>query len=114
MSKKKSKALIISSILGILYAVYLIVYFAGASSDNLGGALATTIVMPHMVCVVIAAIFNLASAITNKRGFALTSAILYSVAAVLFVMYALFVVPMIILSFVGFANLKKINEQAIQ
>ena len=36
MSKKKSKALIISSILGILYAVYLIVYFAGASSDNLG------------------------------------------------------------------------------
>lgn len=111
MTKKRSKALIVSTILGAIYAIYLIVYFGNASSEDIGGAIASTIVMPHMICVVIAAAFNLAGSLTNKRGFALTSAILYSVSAVLFLMYAFFVIPMIILTFVGFANLKKINGQ---
>lgn len=31
---KKSKALIISSILGIIYSIYLIVYFSGAISGS--------------------------------------------------------------------------------
>ena len=42
-----------------------------------------------------------------KRGFALTGAILYAVSMVLFPMYFFFVIVQMILSFVGFAKLKK-------
>ncbi len=43
----------------------------------------------------------------SSRGFALTGAILYAVAAVLFPLYAMFVLIQMILSFIGFAILKK-------
>ncbi|NFV11530.1 hypothetical protein FDG09_00940 [Clostridium sporogenes] len=110
---KKSKALIISSILGIIYSIYLIVYFSGAMSGScsnaeaVGGAIATALVTPHMICVILAAIFNTLGALLNKSGFALTGGILYSVAGVLFIMYVFFVIPMIILSFVGYSRVRK-------
>lgn len=113
---KKSKALIISSILGIIYSIYLISYFGGAltgssgGTEALGGAIATALVTPHMICVVLATIFNTLGAFLNKSGFALVGGILYSVGGVVFVMYILFVVPMIILSFVGYAKVKKNNN----
>lgn len=69
------------------------------------------LVTPHMACVTLAAIFNVIAAATNKRGFALTGAVLYCVGAVLFLMYALFVVPSIVLSFVGYARLGKLNNR---
>ena len=47
----------------------------------------------------------------NKRGFALTGAILYAVAMVMFPFYFFFVVVQMILSFVGFAKLKTINAE---
>ncbi|MEG1003029.1 hypothetical protein [Clostridium sp.] len=116
--KKRSKVLIVSAVLGVLYSIFLLVNFGGAiggaSSDAeaIGGALATAIVTPHMICVVLATIFNLIGAIQNKAGFALTAGILYSVAGVLFLMYIPFVIPMIVLSFVGYAKVKKIVLQA--
>ena len=63
--------------------------------------------MPHMICAVLAAIFNVLGWTMSSRGFALTGAILYAVAAVLFPLYAMFVLIQMILSFVGFAKLKK-------
>ncbi|MGL6187084.1 MAG: hypothetical protein ACRC1T_17070 [Clostridium chrysemydis] len=115
MKKKHSKALLISGILGALYAIYLISYFGSGmtssdSSEQIGATIATALVTPHMILVVLAAIFNWVSYFTNKRGFALTAGILYSVAGVVFLMYIPFVIPSIVLSFVGFANLKKIIE----
>jgi hypothetical protein len=110
---KKSKTLIISAILGIIYSVYLISYFSGAisgtgsSTEALGGALATALVTPHMICIVLATIFNTVGAIFNKSGFALTGAILYCVGGVLFIMYIPFVIPMIVLSFIGYGRVKK-------
>ena len=44
----------------------------------------------------------------NKRGFALTGAILYTVALVLMPLYFMFVIIQMILSYVGFAKLKTI------
>lgn len=116
MKKKKSLALIIAAILGIVYGAYLIVYFGnlvtGSSSDvdAIGGAIATALVTPHMVLVTLAVIFNVLAVFNCKRGFALTAGILYSVAAVVFILYGMFLIPMIILSFVGFVKLKSINE----
>lgn len=116
MKNKHSKALLISAILGALYSVYLIFYFSGAVGDSegleqVGAAMATALVTPHMILVVLATIFNWVGYFTNKGGFALTGGILYSVAGVVFLMYIFFVIPSLVLSFVGYANLKKINDE---
>ena len=110
MRNKKSKLLLVSWVLGLLYAVYLVVYFgggitgAGSGGELLGAAIATTIVGPHMVCVIVAVIFNLI-------GWAKTGAILYAVSMALFPMYFMFVLIQTILSFVGFAKLQKNTEE---
>ncbi|HCX65641.1 MAG TPA: hypothetical protein DHN33_10585 [Eubacteriaceae bacterium] len=110
---KKSKLLVVSSALGILYSMYIFAHFtgalstAGSDSELIGGAIATALVTPHIVLVVLAAIFNVLSAFQSKRGFALTSAILYVVGAIVFIPYAVFVIPMAILTFIGYAKLKK-------
>lgn len=120
-SKKSSKKkngklnvpLLISFILGVLYMLYSAVYWLGTigSMSNewaqLGAGIAATLVMPHLICAFIAVIFNALGLFMNKRGFALTGAILYSVALVLFPMYFMFVVIQMILSYVGFAKIKK-------
>lgn len=115
MKKKHSKALLISAIIGSLYALYLIVHFGSSVSSNdaaeaIGAAIATALVLPHMILVILAVIFNWVGYGTNKRGFALTAGILYSVAGVMFLLYILFVVPSLVLSFVGYSKLKGINE----
>lgn len=116
MKIKHSKALLISAILGLLYSLYIISYFfKGLTSTNggaelAGAAIATALVTPHMILVVLATIFNIIAYFSNKRGFALTGAILYAVGGVIFILYIIFVVPSIVLSFVGYAKLKKINE----
>lgn len=113
--QKKSVLLLISAILGVLYAIYIVVYFAGAgagaksAAEAVGIGIASALVMPHMICAILAAIFNVLGWALSKRGFALTGAILYAVAAVLFPIYALFVLVQMILSFIGFAKLKKAN-----
>ncbi|AJA42534.1 hypothetical protein phiCT453A_44 (endogenous virus) [Clostridium phage phiCT453A] len=116
MKMKRSKLLLISAILGALYSVYLISHFGGGifgSKDGVelaGAAIATALVTPHMILVVLATIFNWVAYFSNKRGFALTGAILYSVAGVIFMLYIMFVIPSIVLSFIGYAKLKKIIE----
>lgn len=114
MKKKKSTLLLISAILGALYAIYIVVYFAGAGAGSngaeaIGVGIATALVMPHMICAVLAAIFNWLGWAMSSRGFSLTGAILYAVAAVLFPIYAMFVIVQMILSFIGFARLKSLN-----
>lgn len=111
--KKKSVLLLISAILGVLYAFYIVTYFAGATFNAngaaaaIGAGIAAFLVMPHMICAVLAAIFNVLGWSMSSRGFTLTGAILYAVAAFLFPLYAIFVLIQMILSFVGFARLKK-------
>ena len=117
MRNKKSKLLLVSWVLGLLYAVYLVVYFgggitgAGSDGELLGAAIATTIVGPHMVCVIVAVIFNLIGWAKIARWASLTGAILYAVSMALFPMYFMFVLIQTILSFVGFAKLQKNTEE---
>ena len=112
----KSKALIISSIRGVAYSLYLLFYFSGTISGDIsdaevaGGAIATLLVTPHIVMVILSTIFNILSVALRKVGFALTSGILYSVSGALMPIYLPFVIPMIILSFVGFAKMNKFNS----
>lgn len=116
MRLKRSTTLLISAILGVAYSVYLVVYFSsavgGSGAKAIGGAIAATLVTPHMICVSIAAIFNVLGWLNNKRNFALVGAILYCVAALAFLLYAMFVIPSIILSFIGYSRLKTINKES--
>lgn len=112
-SKKRSVLLLISAILGIVYAVCIISYFTGvvsgaeAGPETAGAVIAGTLVAPHAVCAGVAAIFNALAWALSSRPFALTSGILYAVSMVLFPIYFMFVIIQTVLSFVGFARLPK-------
>jgi Fe2+ transport system protein B len=113
---KRNIFLLIAAAIGLAYGIYIVSYFAtetasaiseGDALEMIGEGLATAMVLPHMICVLVAVIFNIVAWAINKRVFALTAGIIYSVSAVLFLLYAIFIVPSIVLSFVGYAKLRK-------
>lgn len=111
----KSKALLVSLIIGALYGAYLIANFgsamlgAGSDAEAVGAGIATVLVTPHIILVVLAVIFNALGCFKNKQGFALTGGILYSVAAAVFIIYAPFLIISIVCSFVGYSKIKNSN-----
>lgn len=110
--KKLNKPLLVALILGAAYLVYSMVYWSGANTGSegaqqAGAALATVLVMPHLVLTFVAVVFNALGLFMDKRGFALTAGILYAVAMLLFPAYFFFVVIQMILCFVAFAKMKK-------
>ncbi len=114
MFKERSVASFISAVLGILYAIYLISYFTGAiasttGDEQIGAGIATALILPHLIVLILAVIFNLLGFFIKNAALTLVGGILYSVSAVLFLAYALFEVPMIIFAFIGFAKQKKIK-----
>ena len=115
MFEKRSKVLFVCAVLATIYVVYLITYFAGATTSEdageaLGGAIATALVMPHMIVMVLGAIFTWLGFGLAKTWGALVGAILYCVGLVLFPIYFIFTIPLIILGFAGFAKQKKLNN----
>lgn len=93
------------SVLTVLYAFYIVSYFGSNALDDIGTFLASIIVAPHMVCVVIAAIFSLVGLLAYKRWAVLTAAILMAVAAALFPRYAMFVIVQSLLLFIAYARM---------
>ena len=115
---KKSKLLLVSLILSGLYPVYIVGYFFNGldttkGSEQAGMALALTLVVPYIVALAIGLLFNVLGYAMSRRGFALTGAILYTVAIVLFPLYFMFVIIQVILSFVGFAKMQSHSTVAI-
>lgn len=111
---KKSKLLLVSTIIGATYMIYIIVYFAGATTESLGGALATALVLPHMAAVIIAVLFNIFGYIINNRWLALASGIFYIISLILMPIYFMYVIIEAILSFIAFAKIKKEPEIRIR
>lgn len=114
---KKSKLLLVSFVLGLLYVIYLIMYFSGAlagteGAEQVGAGIATFVVFPHFICVALATLFNGIGWAMNSKGFALTGGILYVVSMILFPLYFLFVIIQAILSFIGYAKIGKIKTQS--
>lgn len=114
----------IAALLGLAYLCYSAYYWTGVISETntvqnvaknswdaigsqLGVGIATTLVTPHLVCSGIAVLFNCIAALIRKRWAALTAAIMYSVAIILFPMYFMFVTLQAILCFVAFARMPK-------
>ncbi len=116
MFKNRSKALFICAVLATVYVIYLMVYFGSSmgdlnSSEEIGGAIATALVTPHMVIMGIGAVFSWLGFFIKKPWAALVGAILYCVGALVFIMYAFFCIPMIVLGFIGYSKQKKILNQ---
>lgn len=113
--KKRSKALIVATVLATIYAIYLICYFSSAVSgtsgaEQIGGAIATALVTPHMAMFLIGAVFGWLGVFLKANWAALVAAILYAVGTVLFLAYAMFGIPILVVGFVGYANQKKLNK----
>lgn len=110
--EKKSKLALISWVLSFMYLIYLISHFSGGignstGAEQAGAALATALVFPHMLAVAIGLIFNMLGYFLNNRAFVLVGAILYSVSILLFMMYFMFVIVQMILSYIAFGRMKK-------
>jgi hypothetical protein len=116
MFERRSKAAFWATILALAYGIYAIVYWAGTLSSTtddaeaIGAGIASLLVLPHMLVTWLGVIFGLVGFFTRKAGFQLTAAILYAVAAVLFILYAFFLIPSIVLGFIGYSVQKKINS----
>lgn len=113
---KLNKCLLIALVIGVIYLVYAFVHFGGAitgsanDAEAVGAGIATALVMPHLVCTLIAVVFNALGLFLKRQGFALVAGILYAVAMALFPLYFFFVIIEMILSFVGYSQLKKQNK----
>ena len=116
--KQRSKTLFIATALATIYAIYLISYFFGGTmsadgAEAVGGAIATALVMPHMIMFFIGAIFGWIGFLLKATWSALVAAILYSVGTLLFLVYFMFGAPILILGFVGYSKQKKINKASL-
>lgn len=117
--KNKSKLLLAALILSVAYLIYGITYINGLSpssntAEDVGTAIGVMLIVPHFVIVAVATLFNGLGLFLNKRGFALTAAILYSVSIIFMPIYIMFVLVQAILCYVAFAKMKTtINTKVV-
>lgn len=109
---QKNKLLLVAGILGTAYLVYLVSHFAGSmgaadQAEAVGGAMATAIATPHMICVGLAVVFNWLGFFGGYPWGALVAGILYSVSVLFMFIYAPFVLVQLILCFIAFGKMKK-------
>ena len=110
--ENRSKILFAATSLATIYAVYLIKYFFDSITgttgfEMIGGAVAAALAAPHIILFVIGAVFGWIGVLSRKDWGALVGAILYSAGTLFFLLYAVFVVPIIILGLIGYAKQKK-------
>ncbi len=110
MFENRSKVVFASAVLGVLYFIMLFKNFFLGVNDA-GSALATALVMPHIISVFIAVVFNVLGFIKNKKAFVIVGLVMYCVAGILFLIYIIMLIPMIILSSIGISKVSKINKQ---
>lgn len=120
-ARKHSICLGISSVVSVLVLLYELFYivmsYQESASQSIGTQIGTkigiTIVLPHVFFVFLATVFLLISFFTNGLGFCITAGVLFSVSAVLMLSWSPFVIPSIILTFIGcaFCHKKKVEKQ---
>ena len=108
---KKNNLLLISWTLTVVYFIFVIASLnkIGSSSKDTASAIAFGLmgimIFPHMILVLIGGLFNILGWALNKKGFALTGAILYSVAMLFMIPLFYFLVIQTVLSYVGYATM---------
>lgn len=113
---KRSLCLLIAFFLSVVYFLYLLVCLTDGLSPNideweaLGWMLGASLMLPHIICLMIATLFDLIGWAARSRSCALVSAVLYIVSMAMMPLYFMFVVVQMVLSFVGFALMKQNNS----
>ncbi len=114
MLRKTSKVLLFSTALSTAYLIYLLSSFSSLDIDNENASvfmlILLTLLVPHIITVILAVLLAWVAVFTHKPTIALISTLLYFIAATLFLLYAIFLLPSIILGFIGFFNQKNINN----
>ncbi len=118
MFKERSKLLFVTAILALAYAIYLIVYVsnangsAGDTAEQVGTAIGTALLLPHIVMVSLGAIFSWLGFGLKACWAILVGAILFCVATLFMPLYFMFTVPLLVLGFIAFSKQKKINANS--
>lgn len=117
--KKRSALLLIALIIAIGYLILQGQHYAEAiktiapeastteqAAEQAGTAIGMTILLPHMMLVVLGAIFNAVAWIGKQRWAALTAAILYTVGGVLGIVNFPFMIVPLVLCFIAYGKSK--------
>ena len=119
--KKRSVLLLIALIIGLAYLVLQISSLSGSANkvatmstdtaeqagEAIGTAIGVTLMMPHVILIALAVIFNAVGWLGKARWAALTAAILYTVGGVLGFVNFLFVLVPMVLCYVAYGKMKK-------
>lgn len=114
--KKKSKLSLIAMILGILAAMLMIGVLFGSSNpsasqaERIGQGIGQMIVLPSVICMVVAVIFNVLGYFMVSRPLTLVSAIFYTLSLILMPLWGFLGIPSLILQFVSYSKLKNSQE----
>lgn len=95
----------LGSVLTVTYAAFIIFYFGAIFMETIGEHFTSAFVMPHMACILLAAVFSCVGFFAWKRWAILTAAILMTVSAVLVVQYAPLVGVQAVLLFISYARM---------
>ncbi len=98
-----------SGVLGVLYSIYLIVYFG--SLEGIGSGVAVTLVTPHIMAVIAATILNVILIFKDNKGLRISTFVMWTIAAVLFLPYLVFIIPMFVLTLIKMIKGPKKIEQ---
>ena len=112
---KKSKILLIAAIIGTICVIIAFsslnttIQESRTQSDayQAGTIIGTTVVLPSVLLSAISTIFAWVGFGTNKRGFALTSGILYAVAIVLMLPWFMLNIIQMVLCFIAYGTMGK-------
>lgn len=93
----------------ILFAWFTIITMpdSTSSAEAIGTGIAMMVILPHLIIATIGAIFNIIGLKLDKKGFILTSVILYTIAIVLCIFWAFLLIPGMIFMWIGYAKMKK-------
>ena len=93
--------------LTVAYALYIISYFYDAASSNFVGVIANAMVMPHMICAGLSAVFSVVGFFAKARWGMLATCICMALAAVVFPMYAAMVLVQALLALIAYIRMGK-------
>lgn len=113
MFAKRSGTLFTACLLGLAYTVFLSIHFFGEVSNGeaeaASGIFALALIFPHIISLAAATFLCILAFLLNVRWLAIVAGISFVVAAALVLLYGLFVLPMIVLCFIGAATMGKIQ-----
>ncbi|GHU77880.1 hypothetical protein AGMMS49992_27050 [Clostridia bacterium] len=117
--KRRSVLLLISAVLGVVYAIYITQYWIGLGStlsssnfaESFGSAIILAVIEPHAIAVIFAALFNISGWLFRLRWLGIIAGILYIVAALQFTANAPYVIVQPVLCFVAFAKMTQAKRK---